>query len=208
MPPTTTPLLCWNPQPRDKSHGVLRVCLCFLLSHLLSPVHRRQKQPATSSRRRSTGRSRRVAAASRRSGRSARRAGPREARFVISRDSHIDCFLFVAFFFLTPFVNRQTWQRPVDGCGGAGSRTLQVRVLFSFMSWLPCLSQGLFFCMRCVRKRSHFLLLLTCRTIRRIRPKFLRVPSLVFFCCPFHCLLFLRTRQFVLQCLTGAHGAL
>ena len=26
------------------SHIVLRVCLCFLLSHLLSPVHRRQKQ--------------------------------------------------------------------------------------------------------------------------------------------------------------------
>ena len=26
------------------SHIVLRVCLCFLLSHPLSPVHRRQKQ--------------------------------------------------------------------------------------------------------------------------------------------------------------------
>ena len=49
--------------------------------------------------------------------------------------------------------------------------------------------------MRYVRKRSYFSLLLACRTIRRIRRKLLWVPSLVFFCCPFHGLLFLSLCQ-------------
>ena len=69
----------------------------FFLSHLLSPVHRRQKQPQRLRRdARSSGRSQRVAAASRRSERSARRAGPREARFVhfvdLARQSHAMVF--------------------------------------------------------------------------------------------------------------------
>ena len=78
------------------------------------------------------------------------------------------------------------------------------------MSCPPRFSQGLFFCMRYVRKRSYFSLLLACRTIRRIRWKFLWVPSIAcVFCCPFHGLLFHpRTSQFVFLCLTAVHGAL
>ena len=79
-----------------------------------------------------------------RSGRSARRAGLGEARFVILRDSHIGLVLFVGFFL--SLVNRQSLRLPVDGCGGAGSRTLQVRTCCSISclvrhvsrrSWLP-----------------------------------------------------------------------
>ena len=103
-----------------------------------------------------------------------RRAGPREARFVISQDSHIDCVSFLVFFHtlceqaIIAAACRPLRRRQESNAAGA-------RVLFNFMSWPPRLSQGHFFCMRCVRKRS------TCRTIRRIRPKFLRVPSLMFF---------------------------
>ena len=103
-------------------------------------------------------------------------------------------------------MNRQSLLRPFDGCGGARRRGAHVQS--NFMCCPPRFSQDLFFCMRYVRKRSYFSLLLAFRTIRRTRRKFQRVPSLCF-CCPLHGLLFhCRTRQFVLQCVTGVHGAL
>ena len=141
-----------------------------------------------------------------RSGRSARRAGLGEARFVILQDSHIDLVLFVGFF--TSRVNRQSLRLPVDGCGGAGSRTLHV--LFNLMSCPPRLSQDLFFCMRYVRKTFLFLF---CWRVEQqsdeFAGSFYGFHIACVFCCPFHGLLFhSRTRQFVLQCLTGVHGAL
>ena len=131
-----------------------------------------------------------------RSGRSARRAGLGEARFVILQDSHIDLVLFVGF--LISFS-----EQAIIAAAGRRLRTLpgveRCRC--------PRLSQDLFFRMRYVRKSSYFSLLLACRTIRRIRRKLLWVPSLLFLLSipwpSFHCC----TRHFVLQCLTGVHGA-
>ena len=98
--------------------------------------------------------------------RSARRAGLGEARFVISQDSHIDFVLFVVVFLFqqeTSLVNRHSLRQPVVGCGGARSRTLQVRMYcFNFMSSPPRLSQGLFFCMHVNR---FFFLTLGIRTV-------------------------------------------
>ena len=108
------------------SHIVLRVCIGG------------RSSSATPSRRRSTGRTRRVAAACRRSGSSARRAGPRKARFVISQDSHIGFVLFVGFSLIPG-------EQPVDGCGGAGSRTMQVRMCCSISCLVRHVSRKVFF---------------------------------------------------------------
>ena len=96
-------------------------------------------------------------------------------------------------------VGRRLRRRQESNAAGA-------HVLFNLMSCLPHLPHDLFFCKRCVRKRSYFSLLLACRTIRRTR-SFYGFHRFCF-CCPFHGLLFhCCTRQFVLQCLTGVHGA-
>ena len=58
------------------------------------------------------------------------------------------------------------------------SSASSAHVQSNFMSCPPRLSQDLFFCMRNVRKRSFFCLLLACRTIRRILRKLLWVASL------------------------------
>ena len=119
---------------------------------------------ATSSRRRSAGRSRRFAAASRRSGRSARRAGPREARFVISQDSHIDIFLFVVVVVLSAYVNRQSLRRSVDGCGGAGRRTLQVRMCCSISCLVRHVTRKVFSFLH-AREQVFFFLILGLHTV-------------------------------------------
>ena len=72
------------------------------------------------------------------------RAEPREARFVISQDRHNDFVLFVF-----PLVNRQSLRQPVDGCGGARSRALQVRMCCSISCLVRHVSHKVFsFCMR------------------------------------------------------------
>ena len=74
----------------------------------------------------------------------ARRAGPREARFVISQDSHIDFVLFVVVFLfpceqaIIAAAGRRLWRRRESNAAGT-------HVLFNFMSCPPRLSQGLFF---------------------------------------------------------------
>ena len=151
------------------------------------------RRARTAAGRRGSGRSRSRRTCSR-SRRSARRAGLGEARFVIWQDSHIDLVLFVGFLIsfseqaIIAAAGRRLRRRQASSAAGA-------HVQSNFMSCPPRLSQDLFFCMRYVRKRSYFSLLLACRTIRRIRRKLLWVPSLVFFCCPFHGLLFLSLCQ-------------
>ena len=70
-------------------------------------------------------------------------AGPREARFVISQDNHID---FVLFGF-SP-CERAILRQPVDGCGGAGSRALQVRMCCSISCVVRHVSRKVF-CFAC-----------------------------------------------------------
>ena len=121
------------------------------------------------------------------------------------QDSHIDLVLFVGFLIslceqaIIAAAGRRLRRHQESNAAGA-------HVLFNFMSCPLRLSQDLFLCMRYVRKRSYFSLFLVCRTIRRIRRKFPWVPSLVFLLSiPWPSF---SARQFVLQCLTGVHGAL
>ena len=99
-------------------------------------------------------------------------------------------------------------RRPVDDCGGARRRTLQVRTyspisclarhvsrkIFSFAFGMCEKALISLFCWR-VEQSDGFAG--SCYGFHRFC-----------FCCPFHGLLFhCCTRQFVLQCLTGVHGA-
>ena len=150
------------------------------------------RRARTAAGRRGSGRSRSRKTCSR-SRRSARRAGLGEARFAIWQDSHIDLVLFAGFLIsfseqaIIAAAGRRLRRRQASSAAGA-------HVQSKFMSCPPRLSQDLF-CMRYVRKRSYCSLLLACRTIRRIRRKLLWVPSLMFFCCPLHGLLFLSLCQ-------------
>ena len=118
-------------------HCNSHIVLLFVPSPITSP----SAAEAAQRLRRDEGVSRGVAAASRRSERSARRAGPGEARLVISQDGHID---FVLFLFFYPFVNRHSLRQPVDGCGGARSRTLQVRMCCSISCLVRHVSRKIF----------------------------------------------------------------
>ena len=127
----------------------------IVLPFVPSPITSPSAAEAAQRLRRDEGVSRRVAAASRRSERSARRAGPGEARLVISQDGHID---FVLFLFFIPFVNRHSLRQPVDGCGGARSRTLQVRRCCSISCLVRHVSRKVFsFCMHVNRFFFSFL---------------------------------------------------
>ena len=105
-------------------------------------------------------------------------------------------------------MNRQSLLRPVDGCGGARRRALQVRTY----SPISCLARHV------SRKIFSFafgmcenvLISLFCWRVEQsdeFAGSFHGFHRFCF-CCPFHGLLFhCYTRQFVLQCLTGVHGA-
>ena len=105
-------------------------------------------------------------------------------------------------------MNRQSLRRPVDGCGGARRRTLQVRTY----SPISCLARHVsreIFSFACGMCEKVIISLFcwrdeqsdgfdgSCYGFHRFC-----------FCCSFHGLLFdCCTGQFVLQCLTGVHGA-
>ena len=157
---------------------VLRVCLCFLLSHLLSQVHRRQKQMSDFVETKkywtlpkSCGGQSLVGGAQEEQG---------QERLALQSRKTVTLMLFYLLFFFSPIVIRQSLRRPVDGCGGARSRTMQVRMYCSISCLVRHVSRKIFSFACCVCENFLISLLLTCRTIRRIRRKFLRVPSLVF----------------------------
>ena len=99
-------------------------------------------------------------------------------------------------------------RRPVDGCGGARRRALQVRTYSPISCLARHVSRKIFSsaCGMC----ENVLISLFCWRVKQSDGfagscyGFHRIC----FCCPFHGLLFhCCTRQFVLQCLTGVHGA-
>ena len=97
-------------------------------------------------------------------------------------------------------MNRQSLRRP-------GVERLQVRMFFFQLHVLPATisRKG----MRCVRKRSYLSLSFADESNNQTNSPEVSMGSIACFCCPVHGLLFhSRTRQFVLQCLTGVHGAL
>ena len=106
-------------------------------------------------------------------------------------------------------MNTQSLLRPVDGCGGARRRTLEVHTY----SPISCLARHVFgkmFSFAC-GMCENVLIYLFCWRVEQsddFAGSFYGFHCFCF-CCPFHGLFFhCRTRQFVLQCLTGVDGAL
>ena len=121
---------------------------------------------------------------------SGRRAGLEEARFVMLQESHIDLVLFVGYLISlcehAIITAAGRWLRRRQASNAAGAH-----VQCNFMSCPPRLSQDLFF----VEQSDEF------------AGSFYGFHRFCF-CCPFHgLLLHCCTRQCVLQCLTGVHGA-
>ena len=126
-------------------------------------------------------------------------------------------FGFICFFFHS-LVNRQSLRLPVDGCGGAESRTLQVRMCCQ-SHVLPATSLARSFLLHAVCAKTFLFLSFACVSNNQTNSPEVSLGSIhrLCFCLPFHGLLFhSRTRQFVLRqvcmvhlivAITGAHRA-